>query len=42
VGDLLLAFAKDKTLVMETGQAAYEYALSNQGAVERVLASINH
>jgi len=37
VGDLLLAFAKDKTLVMETGQAAYEYALSNQGAVERVL-----
>jgi len=37
VGDLLLAFAKDKALVMETGQAAYEYALNNQGAVERVL-----
>mgnify|MGYP005989034415 CR=1 FL=1 len=40
VGNLLLAFAKDKTLVLETGTAAYEYALSNQGAVNRVLSSI--
>ncbi|EAQ66260.1 3-deoxy-D-manno-octulosonic-acid transferase [Marinomonas sp. MED121] len=40
VGNLLLAFAKDKALVAETGAAAYEYALSNQGAVERVLDSI--
>ncbi|KJZ16298.1 3-deoxy-D-manno-octulosonic acid transferase [Marinomonas sp. S3726] len=37
VGSLLLAFAKDKALVAETGTAAYEYALNNQGAVERVL-----
>lgn len=41
VGSLLLAFAKDKALVIETGAAAYEYALSNQGAVERVLDSIS-
>lgn len=40
VGSLLLAFAKDKALVMETGAAAYEYALSNQGAVERVLDTV--
>jgi 3-deoxy-D-manno-octulosonic-acid transferase len=42
VGDLLLAFAKDSALIRETGQAAYEYALSNQGAVDRVLTSIKH
>lgn len=40
VGNLLLAFAKDKALVVETGMAAYEYALSNQGAVNLVLDQI--